>query len=140
MKIKTENLIGPALNWAVAKCEGGLYQAPSVRDSVWMWPGEPVKYSKCAPDYSTDWAQGGPLLDKYGIGVYREAESSCNDDGWTYAEGETWEAIIGIYYVGEHEGRCQGLRVKGPTPLIAAMRALVESTLGDEIEIPEDLL
>lgn len=28
----------------------------------------------------------------------------------------------------------------GPTPLIAAMRCFVASRLGDEIEIPEELL
>ena len=28
----------------------------------------------------------------------------------------------------------------GPTPLIAAMRCFVASRLGDEVDIPEDLL
>lgn len=30
--------------------------------------------------------------------------------------------------------------LKGPTPLIAAVRALVYAKLGDKVEIPEELL
>lgn len=120
--MKTANLIGPALDWAVAKCEGGLYQAPSVRDSFWIWPGEPVKYSKCAPDYSTDWAQGGPIIERELLAPEPELDHNCKCFRWCC---RNWTGDGGWLY--------------GPTPLIAAMRCYVASKLGDEVEIPEEL-
>ncbi len=115
MKIKTSELTGQALDWAVAKCEGGIYQGPSVRDSFWMWPGKPVKYSKQAPSYSTNWAQGGPLIESERIAVW------ATTDGWKAQRSDTSNLTT------------------APTPLIAAMRCYVASKLGNEVEIPEEL-
>jgi hypothetical protein len=48
MKIKTNELIGAALDWAVAICEHNVGWGPE---------GEDRDY------YSTDWAQGGPIIE-----------------------------------------------------------------------------
>lgn len=50
MKIKTSELTGAALDWAVAKCEGvdGLFEA----------------YEVGRHHYSTYWAQGGPIIER----------------------------------------------------------------------------
>jgi hypothetical protein len=111
MKMKTSELSGPALDWAVAKCEGWPLdiwfdedQLPMVRDDE-------------VPEYkpSTDWSQGGPIIE-------REELSSLK----CYNHNE-WECNNGDIF-------CEG-----PTPLIAAMRCYVTSKLGDEIEVPEEL-
>ncbi len=47
MKIKTSELTGAALNWAVAKCEGN----------------DPVKDGGVGLSYSTDWLAGGPIIE-----------------------------------------------------------------------------
>ena len=65
--------------------------------------------------FSTDWAQGGPIIERENIGIGYDA-----DMGW-----------IGIESDGKYE--------TGPTPLIAAMRCFVASKLGDEIDLPKDL-
>ncbi len=101
MKIKTSELIGSTLDWAVAKCE-----------DVYCFDGS---YTP-----STDWAQGGPIIEREGISVDRAGLA------WTADLSDS----VGGYI--EHTE-------SGPTPLIAAMRCYVASKLGDEIEIPENL-
>lgn len=47
--MKTSELSSPALDWAVAKCEGATYHGPA-------WT-----------KFSTDWAQGGPIIEREGV-------------------------------------------------------------------------
>jgi hypothetical protein len=75
---------------------------------------------------STDWAQGGPIVEREEIGIKRNAP--CSD-------GRQWEASPSITAKG-----AGGKFGYGPTPLIAAMRCYVASKLGDEVEIPEELM
>lgn len=65
--------------------------------------------------YSTNWAHGGPIVEREKITLE-----------WT---GEDWMGYI------RHDEE-----FFGPTPLIAAMRCYVASCLGDEVEIPQQLL
>jgi hypothetical protein len=112
--MKTNELHGPALDWAVAKCEG-VY-TPSVDTDI---DGtKRINYGGMYPEWSTDWAQGGPIIEREGIGVFK------------YSSGPEWNARTTVY---------PPKYVKGPTPLIAAMRCYVASKLGDEVEIPEEL-
>jgi hypothetical protein len=98
--MKTSELQGTALDWAVAKCEDkqgkGLDWTP--------------------PAYSTDWAQGGPIIEREKIQLSAGAVG-------------IWGAFI------EHSTK--DFLYHGPTPLIASMRCYVASKLGDEVEIPE---
>jgi hypothetical protein len=110
-EMKTSKLTGAALDWAVAKCADLPY--PHVYDEQ----GEIVEVSP-----STDWAQGGPIIEREGINLDN------------YAKNPQWSAWIPTP---ERElGEAQAF---GPTPLIAAMRCYVASKLGDEVEIPEEL-
>ena len=111
MKLKTSELQGAALDWAVAKCEGAY--APSVDTDI---DGtKRINYGGMYPEWSTNWALGGPIIE-------REELSSLK----CYNHNE-WECNNGPIF-------CEG-----PTPLIAAMRCYVASHLGDEIEVPEEL-
>jgi hypothetical protein len=102
--VKTSDLIGPALDWAVAKCEGVPVEAPGYVWEIGKWVNQ----------YSTDWAQGGPIIEREGIDLVK-------------MHGSGWHAELKRI-------------AHGPTPLIAAMRAYVASKLGDEVEIPVELL
>jgi hypothetical protein len=102
--MKTSELTGAALDWAVTKALGEY---------------KPV----AVPAYSTDWAQGGPIIERERVDVFYEKHTTgswCgsaprgNKVGWRYLQ-------------------------YGSTPLIAAMRCYVASKLGDEVEIPEEL-
>ena len=108
--MKTSELTGHALDWAVAMCEGIDHDTAALNimfgdDNDWF----------LAP--STDWAQGGPIIEAWmiDVGTYRGA----------------WRAA-------RHVGSLPTYGY-GPTPLIAAMRCYVASKLGDDVEIPEAL-
>lgn len=114
--MKTSKLIGPALDWAVAKSEGinPTFNMKS-HGRTWhgWWVANPV-YRRM-PHYSTDWSKGGPIIERERI--------ELKDDGDT-----DWLA--------SHNNESVEF---GHTPLIAAMRCYVASKLGDEVEIPEKL-
>lgn len=116
MKIKTADLTGPALDWAVAQLEGKVhgYKHQLVDDCRQV-----VSYSP-----STNWSQGGPLLER------EKLELRCND--------YEWQAFcFGFPVAKAHSGR--RVWASGPAPLIAAMRCFCCAKLGDEIEIPQEL-
>lgn len=111
--MKTSELQGAALDWAVAKCEG--------RDQFFSL-NQPTHKEHCFSlmAYSTDWAQGGLIIEREGINL-----RALSGALW---EAETWSAGGGQYLL------------DGPTPLTAAMRCYVASKLGDEVEVPDGLV
>jgi hypothetical protein len=134
MKIKTADAKDAALDWLVAKCAWEP-------ERVFLY-GEPVKHVRVAnrPDIaheynlsiyytpSTDWAQGGPIIERDGI------ELQCNTSALQAAAYKNanpdWFACLKFKRADHWHGT---------TPLIAAMRCYVASKLGDEVEIPEEL-
>jgi len=109
MNIKTSELTGAALDWAVAKCEGAINGDDL--DIGFILEGG---YSP-----STDWAQGGPLIEREGMTIALDAFG--------------WEAR-------HYDGETEPWTMTGDTPLIAAMRCYVASKLGDTVDIPEELV
>lgn len=105
--MKTAELTGAALDWAVAKCELGenVEQA-----GEWWQP-------------STDWAQGGPIIERERVGVW---PSASIEGAW--AARPDYEAFPNRL-----------APTIGDTPLIAAMRCYVASKLGDEVDVPDEL-
>ena len=140
--MKTSELTGAALDWAVAKCEGMperiVFGRGSVRDTgycverpngtrlfyvlrnVWnRW------FDKCETHPwgegvgvwtpSTDWAQGGHIIGRELIYIK------------PFKDGGEWLSKLRTH---QHDG---------PTPLIAAMRCYVASKLGDNVDVPAEL-
>ena len=118
MKIKTNELQGAALDWAVAKCEGFV---PFTDGVSWVVDKDGAYIQ--LPNYSTDWAQGGPIIEREKIDV-------CWCKKWFAWAKTKFE---------EPSDEEPELRKEGPTPLIAAMRCYVASELGDEVELPEGI-
>lgn len=117
-KIKTAELIGAALDWAVARCEG--------QPNEWL-----VDHKRgYINSPSTDWAQGGPLIEREGLGVTQYNNIPDRPEN-------RWQCVK--YYGGMRLGNYQPLLAYGPTPLIAAMRCYVASCFGDEIDTPGEL-
>lgn len=114
--MKTSDLIGPALDWAVAKCEGWPERGFQSLDGIQRNTVEAASHP-FSP--STDWSQGGPIIEREKIGTW-PSEKEGREDQWGARMLNTY-----ITY--------------GPTLLVAAMRAYVSSKLGDEVEIPEEL-
>lgn len=118
MKIKTQDLIGEALDWAVAKAEGNVRlqydnrEGLIIQNILGWFPYRP----------SLSWQQGGPIIEREEIFL---AKSILG--GWTGS-------------IMTHDERVRCTMHEGPTPLIAAMRCYVASKLGEELDIPEELV
>ena len=114
MKIKTADLIGPALDWAVAKCEDVPFSS--------------LASSKHYFAPSRLWFQGGSIIEREGI------TTTHMGSDWE----DAWKARTGDGHWQGRDVHWQGRDVHGPTPLVSAMRAYVASKLGDEVEVPDD--
>ena len=115
--MKTSELTGTALDWAVAKCEGLLAIHGG---NLQIYRGQlKVHPSSLGTVYtpSTDWSQGGPIIEREKISINRETLAN------------QWLACP----YGTRTAR------SGPTPLIAAMRCYVASKMGDTVEVPEGI-
>ena len=121
MKLKVAETTNIQLDWLVAKCEG--FNAEALVQLVKKVPGK--DYGCFLTKYSTDWAQGGPIIEQELIDLH----SSSGGD-WT---AEKWE-----YEVTSGGGTNTHIAF-GPTPLIAAMRCFVSSHLGDEVAVPKEI-
>jgi len=119
--MKTSELTGFQLDWAVAKAEGEKAQLHHGEVVTWKTIGYHEYRLVWRP--STDWAQGGPIIERESIAIL--------GDGNLYWEAE----CVWAWARGFDDGFFQ----KGPTPLIAAMRCYVTLKLGDEVEVPEEL-
>jgi len=113
--VSTSELIGAALDWAVAKCDGREFYNHDRDGATCMRGGW--------TDYSTDWTQGGPIIERiegfqFKHWLESNRESQCQAEIHNY-DGD-WVAF-------------------GPTPLIAAMRCYVASKLGETIKIPQEI-
>jgi hypothetical protein len=121
--MKTSELTGTALNWAVARCEGGVGDNQLI--GAWYTP-------------STDWAQGGPIIDREDIAISPAPDGLCSaykSDGttrWLTKGGPTPTSGVEVFN--------WTYKQQGYHPLIAAMRCYVASKLGDEVDVPEELL
>jgi hypothetical protein len=111
--MKTSELIGPALDWAVAKCEGE--EVNLIRGQLeTLWTDNGWKPS-------TEWSLGGPIIERAKISVENRG-------------GDWWMACL------RPDDKGWLVYGYGPTPLIAAMRCYAARRLSDEVEIPEELL
>lgn len=115
VKIKTAELVGPALDWAVAKCEGEKIVIR--KNELWI-EGGPLDDRDTFYIPSESWEQGGPIIE-------RERINTAWDELW-----KQWAAP---------DKRNAGVSFMAATPLIAAMRSFVASKFGDELEIPIEL-
>ncbi len=146
MKVKTSDLIGPALNWALGKalglpveiCQIFQYGRPNGRHYISIGEtdrdGAEVDF-----DPSQEWSQGGPLIEYYWVELQNGSNLPPDLWGacmWSGTDADLWGACM---WSGTDAGVPLG-EGRGPTPLVAATRCIVASKLGDEVDVPEELL
>jgi hypothetical protein len=117
--LKTSELTGAALDWAVAKCEPDDTLAIYFDEVT----GEPLYHDDWQDNQmykpSTDWAQAGPIIEREGI---------------------VFQGVSEAEYMAYFKSRgTAGVSAKGPTHLVAAMRCYVASKLGDTVDAPAEL-
>lgn len=131
-KVNVSALTGAALDWAVATCEGLPIQRDPMAFSAgsesgyWIWDERTptqTRYQLIGREYSpsSNWSQAGPIMDAHDIfpsRYYACAENNPNE----------YQAGTGLAWV------------RGETPIQAAMRSVVASVFGDEIEVPSALI
>jgi hypothetical protein len=126
MKLKTSELTGAALDWAVAKAEG--VDGYIVNESfMTRWTDDECE-DGVDYHYSTAWAQGGPIIEREGIAL---------DCLRTCFVIDSWVAASEMVREGDYDSPV--IKFTGPTPLIAAMRCYVASEMGEEVEVPDEL-
>ena len=130
--MKTSELTGAALDWAVAMIEKPEACEYGVQD----WQGQrrqTVKNGEYVYRWHQSWAQGGPIIDREQFSV---------EPLYTSGGLDCWQAFGHNLRYDAHGNYIQGSdnRQYGPTPLIAAMRCYVASKLGDDVDVPEELV
>jgi len=112
--MKTSELTGAALDWAVMHCE---HPDNSIS---FFFKLRALHALHSSFYYSTNWAQGGPIIERKRLNL---RASDAGD--WIASTHDMPHPDRLIQY--------------GPTALIAAMRCYVASKLGDTVEIPEEI-
>jgi len=120
MRVLTRKLARPALNWAVAQADK-LEHTNIIGKTIRYYPSWAGDGIWRHYDPAQDWAQGGPISEREGI------SSAKKHDGW-------WVACIYDINDEPHHHMLSHNRLE------AEMRCYVASKLGDEVEVPEELL
>jgi hypothetical protein len=120
MKYETAKLSGAMLDAAVLMIEGVSFKLGkelsvdenSVRQVCFLTDAPPGCWPIASP--SSRWSDGGPIIDREGLGLVRWPDGS-------------WGSM--------RKDSPVGLTVQGDTPLVAAMRAFVQATMGDTVDL-----
>lgn len=124
MKHKVAELEGALLDAAVAIAEGGVVLPGRIE-----WPDQALAFPTIYQP-TESWADGGPIIEREQITLLAD----YGGESWT--AGVDYNVEDGYFGVRNAQRDARHTGMKGPTPLVAAMRAFVESKLGDEIELP----
>jgi hypothetical protein len=124
IEVQCGDLIGPSLDWAVAKVEGVFVHIgdPELGDElrIFFVSG---KGMPCVVRYlpSADWRFGGPLIASHQIEL-------------------SWDGVDGkaLWWKATHQDIVQFQM--GETPLIAACRAIVAAHMGEVVSVPAKLI
>lgn len=125
IEVKTADLVGEALGWAVGMAEGlELEMEPPHYGTAWrVFARHRYTVTEQAKRFNPweDWAVGGPLLQKHNVSLH------CPQKDWDY-----WAAWI------TENGKdvAQGADL----PLPAACRTIVAHKLGDIVRVPKELM
>lgn len=122
IEVKTADLVGHALDWAVAQAEGLEVFLVGPQYNVpwrvfWKKRGQALEWDVLYNPHE-DWVLGGKLIEKYrvGFGLY----------------SDYFFAVTGLDDLPGDAG--------GSTHLVAACRAIVAAKSGDAVQVPKELM
>lgn len=121
IEVKTADLVGEALGWAVGKAEGiDVFLAPPQYGNSWRvfarYRGQTIEHTKRYNPWE-DWALGGPLRDKHCVETLHAGS-----------------AVHAKLYSKISSAAC------ADTGLEAICRAIVAGKLGDIVHVPKELM
>jgi len=117
VEVTTGNLTGAALDWLLANIEA---IEPHIQYNAMWQPNPWIGYYTEDRDFllyepSANWAQTGPLIDKYDVSI----ANSAGGGFWASAK--------------------IGVRQHGDTRLTAACRAIIAAQIGESVQVPQEL-
>lgn len=113
--MRTNSLIGSMLDYWVAMAQGENAYFPQGHADHFLWIRQRNSSSpRACPFYSTNWANGGPILEREGIWVV-----DMGNGRWLATTRDGYEQ-------------------EGPTYLIAGMRCYVAKTFGEIVPDADD--
>lgn len=128
--VKVRELIGLALDWAVANCLGWSgYETDEIDGKVFRISPQGFRCDWRVEDNSfcEDWALAGPVIAEKRVNLHFCRDLRDRNGLYIHAEMET-HSFHG-YWIGDHD-----------KPLVATMRCFVASKQGEHIEVPVHLL
>ncbi|HBP4949264.1 DUF2591 domain-containing protein [Pseudomonas aeruginosa] len=143
VEVRAADLSGTALHWAVAVAkygkvfvypDGGFYPPEGSvslnEDDLTLWVNNGLGDHTDEWLPSTNWGQGGPLIDEHVLSLRVAVEPKAG-----------WDAVGGVKYCATAIGQDGFERMCfGETRLIAACRVVVEALLGTFVSVPAELL
>lgn len=130
MNVKTSELTGAALDWFTGVACGYIM---ALRPRTGQASSPLKAWRKSAYggftlfDVSANWVHGGPLVDKFNVDFNTQGVDLEDGSQLIEATVQDFEAM-------------QCWTVEGDTRLQAMCRAIVLSKLGDEVDVPAELL
>ncbi len=131
VKLKTAELDGQRLDWAVIVAIKHIPKLtyyrnePTVEVQDWTRHDSVVKGFRFHP--ATEHCFAGPLIERYCLGIFKH---NPDVDSGVPIAGEEWIAT----------SYADGLAMTGPDFITAAMRNIVMAEIGDEVEVPIELV
>lgn len=143
MKVKTSELSGKALDWAVWSTQ---------KDPSTIKPRKGFQLN--IPKFSADWSKCGTLIEQFQIFIdppHEVHKSMITADGkpkGCWESYDNWHATISTRVAEKPMNHLWAdfslpggpYRGEGETPQVAICRAVVSAKLGDEVEIPDELM
>ncbi|TRZ60015.1 DUF2591 domain-containing protein [Pseudomonas alloputida] len=145
IEVKTADLSGEALGWAVGKAEGlDVFLAPPEYGNPWRVF---ARYQASATEHTKrynpweDWALGGKLIEKYQVSLSPPKSAVHRNFGYMdkrngYYESGFWSSTI---FGKERKHRRTAFHHPN-NPLTVAMRAIAQFELGDIVQVPKELI
>lgn len=137
MQVKTSELLGAALDYAVAKAEGhalfvNAFLNGYLHEGVWVAADveDPNNWKPLSDfNYSSNWGLSGPIVER------ERLEIRQGNDVY-FPQGNGYGGFYERLWVAESDGR----RFHGQTLLTAALRCYCFVRLGDTVDVPKELL
>lgn len=134
IEVRTADLQGEALGWAVGKAEGLELElvGPAYNNPWRVFARYRATVTERSERFNPwgSWGLGGPLIEKYQVALVPEAH-----DGKEGTErSERWFADV--YYKGGEQYTTEHCE----TVLVAACQAIVATEFGDTVQVPKELV
>ncbi|MFY1029525.1 phage protein NinX family protein [Pseudomonas asiatica] len=145
IEVKTADLVGHALDWAVAQAEGLEVFLVGPQYNVpwrvfWKKRGQALEWDVLYNPHE-DWALAGPLIEKHKVSLSPPTSAVHRNFGYMDKRNGYYEAGVWSSTIFGKERKHRRTAFHHPdNPLIVAMQAIAQFELGDTVQVPKELI